>query len=112
MAGESGRHPRHSSPAALLQQFVEVFASKGWLNRRLRIRYRDGRYRIFCSHREFFAYRVNDNCGLPPGAPGWPVCAVTQRHLYDGSGSPGTPSPEPGLQEWLSIVAGGDFEVI
>lgn len=69
--------PVEKKPMDVMQKFIDVFASKGWLKQTIRIKHRDRRYRIFCSEREFFAYRINDNCGISPGYPGWPICIVT-----------------------------------
>jgi hypothetical protein len=101
-----------AKPMDVLRQFVGVFASKGWLNQKVRIKHRDGSYRIFCSEREFFAYRINENWGIPPGIPGWHVCVVNQNQIIDDSGMSQFPSTEPSVHDWLRCIADGDFEVI
>ncbi len=96
----------------ILQQFVTLFENKGWLDQTLRIRHRDGRYRISCSQRGFFAYRINDQGGLPPGFPGWPVCIITSDQIIDDSKRPAFASTEPSVYEWLRCFATGEFELI
>ncbi len=96
----------------VLQEFVGVFTSKGWLKQTLRIKHREGRYRICCSEKEFFAYRINDYGGVPPGFPGWPVCIVTRDQIIEDSCMSAFPSTEPSAQDWLRCIADGDFELI
>ena len=96
----------------VLQKFVGVFASKGWLNQTLRIKHHDRRYRICCSEREFFAYRINDHCGVSPGFPGWPVCIVTHDQIIEDSDMSAFASTEPSAHDWLRCIAEGDFELI
>ena len=95
-----------------LAEFVGVFASKGWLKQSVRIKRRDRRYRIFCSERKFFSYRINDNCGISPGFPGWLVCIVTHDEISDDSKMPDFASAKPSAHHWLRCIAHGDFELI
>lgn len=104
--------PAEKKPMDVMQKFVDVFASKGWLNQTTRIKHRDKRYRIFCSEREFFAYRINDNCGISPGFPGWPICIVTHDKIIEDSHMSRFPSTEPSAHDWLCCIADGDFELI
>jgi len=97
--------------AEVLQQFVAFFAGKGWLNRRVSIRTGGVPYLLFCDEKKFLAYRMNDNWGIPPGAPGWPVCQVTCDRLFDDRKSCALPSGEPGPREWLRRLIADDFEV-
>ena len=107
------QHTPDMSPSDLLNQFIGAFAARGWLDQQVRISHRDRRYRLFCSREEFSAYRVNDNCGLPPGVPGWPVCMVSRDHILDDSAmSAPFPSGEPGVHDWLQNVANDDLELI
>ena len=66
---------------------------------------------LFCDEKKFFAYRMNDNWGVPPGAPGWPVCQVTCDRLFDDRKTCALPSGEPGPREWLRRLIADDFEV-
>ena len=106
------RDPGEKKPMDVLQELVVVFVNKGWLNRELRIKHRDRRYRIFCSERKFFAYRINDNYGGSWGFPGWPVCIVTHDQIIDDSEMPVSESTGPGAQGWLRCIVEDDFELI
>jgi len=101
-----------NSPGDVLQKLVGVFASKGWLNQTLRIKYRNRRYRISCSEKEFFAYRINDNCYVSPGFPGWLVCFVTPDHIVNDAEMCPFPSTEPSIHDWLQCIVEHDFELI
>jgi hypothetical protein len=110
--GNSIQDCSQKDPSDILREFIDVFAAKGWLNRTLRIRHRDRRYRICCSENEFFAYRINDSPGVSHGFPGWPVCRVTPDRMVEDSAMSGFPSKEPGVHEWLRCVTEGDFELL
>jgi hypothetical protein len=49
----------------------------------------ESRFRIndtgFLALRMVFAYQLNENCGLGPGAPGWPVWTTEKDNIYDES---------------------------
>ncbi len=96
----------------LLREFVSVFAGKGLLEQTVRIRYRDKKYRVFCSNSEFFAYRINDHYGVSPGFPGWTVCHVTHDEIVEDAHMSGLQSREPSVREWLRCLAAEDFELI
>ena len=99
-------------PLNILRQFVSVFANKGWLDQTLRIKRRDRKYSIFCSNREFIAYRINDDWGISPGIPGWPVCIIDHNQIIEDSEMSELASNEPSAHDWLHCLANGDFEVI
>jgi len=99
-------------PTDVLQKFVGIFESKGWLNQTLRIKHRDRRYRICCTEREFLAYRINDHCSVLPGFPGWSVCIVTHDQIVEDSDMSAFSSSEPNAHEWLRCIAEEDFELI
>jgi len=99
-------------PVAVLQKFVDIFVGKGCLNRTLRIKHRDKKYRIFCSESKFFAYQINDNYGVSWGFPGWPVCIVTSEQILDDSNMSAFASTEPNVDDWLRCLADDDFELI
>ena len=96
----------------VLRNLVGVFESKGWLDQTLRIRHRDRRYRIFCSRKKFLAYRINDNCHVRHGFPGWPVCIITVDQIIDDSEMSRFPSAEPSARDWLRCIHDGDFDLI
>jgi hypothetical protein len=106
------QNPGEKKPNDILQDFVSVFTNKGWLNRTLRIKRCERRYRICCNESEFFAYRINDHGGVPPGFPGWPVCIVTPRQIIEDSKVSPFPSTEPGVYDWLRCMAEDDFELL
>lgn len=99
-------------PKDILQEFIGLFARKGWLNHSLRIMHRDKRYRIFCSETEFIAHRINDNCAVSWGFPCWTVCIVTQDQIIEDSDMSKFQSTEPSAQEWFRCIAEGDFQVL
>ena len=96
----------------VLHNLVEVFASKDWLNKSLRIRYRNKRYRISCNEEMFLAYQINDNCGLGPGVPGWPVCMIGKDYVYDEPGIPHLASTWLNMHDWLNVIIDQNFELI
>ncbi len=104
--------PPEKNPMDVLQKLAGVFANKGWLNQTLRIKHHDRRYRICCSEREFFAYRINDYCSVLPGFAGWPVCIVTHNQIIEDSDMSAFASTEPPAHDWLRCIAEGDFELI
>jgi hypothetical protein len=106
------RYPDELSPKDFLQQFIDVFESKGWLNRNLRIRHRSRSYRILCSEKEFLVYRINDNCGIPPGIPGWPVCIINHERIIEDAHMSAFESTELGAYEWLIHLADSAVEII
>ncbi len=108
----SFQDPREKRPTEVLQKFVGIFESKGWLNQTLRIKRRDKRYRICCTEREFLAYRINDHCHVLPGFPGWSVCIVTHDHIVEDADMSAFTSSEPSAHDWLRCIAEGDFELI
>ena len=96
----------------VLQRFVGLFESRGWLNHTLRIKHRDRRYRICCTETEFSAYRINDHCSVLPGFPGWSVCMVTDDQILEDSDMSAFASSEPSAHDWLRCFAEEDFELI
>jgi hypothetical protein len=99
-------------PAEVLQRFIRVFTARGWLNQKVRIKYGDGRYRVSCSEKVFIAYRLNDNSGLSPGAPGWAVCIIDRNQIVENAEMSLLPSAEPSARDWLQCLSRGEFEVI
>jgi hypothetical protein len=96
----------------ILHQLIDAFTHKGWLNQAIRIRLHDREYRIFCSEREFLAYRINEHCGIGHGFPGWIVCAVTNDKVIDDSMMSHFESTEPSAHEWLHCIADDDSELM
>jgi len=79
-------YQQEKNPGEVLDKLIDISASKGWLNKKFRIRCQDRRYWISCNEDSFFAYQINENCGLSPGVPGWTVCIIEKDYVYDGSG--------------------------
>lgn len=96
----------------VLQKLIEIFTSKGWLNNNLIINYQNKRYRIYCNEERFIAYQINENCGLSPGVPGWPVCIIKQDYIYDESGILDFTPAALNIYDWLNIMATQNFEVV
>ena len=96
----------------MLQEFIAIFRSRGWLNQALQIKHREKKYRISCSETGFIAYRVNDYCHISPVIPGWPVCFVTDDHIINDSDMSKFASTEPSALDWLRCIASGDLELI
>jgi hypothetical protein len=103
---------KEMGPPAYLQKFINAFEERGWLNQSIRIRRGNRRYWISCSETRFLAYRINDNCGISPGHPGWLVCMVKNNEVIDNSGMNAFPSAEPSAGEWLRCIALNDLEII
>jgi hypothetical protein len=99
-------------PVDILQEFIGVFAQRGWLNQTLRIMHRDRRYRIFCSETEFVAHRINDHGGVPWGFPCWAVCIVTRDQIIEDSDMSMFSSVEPSAHDWFRCLTGGDFQIL
>ena len=103
---------QEKSPRDVLHKLIEVFTSKGWLNKKLRIKYQNKKYWISCSEERYFAYRINENCCLGPGVPGWPVCIISEDYVYDESGIPDLAATKLNMHDWLNIIANQNFELI
>ena len=99
-------------PAEILQEFVNVFANKGWLNKLVRIKHRERNYRISCNESGFIAYRINDNHGVSPGIPGWAVCIIDSDRIVEDSELSAFTSTEPSARDWLVCISQDDLEVL
>ena len=110
----NGHHSyiQEQSPSDVLHKLIEIFTSKGWLNKNLRIKYQEKRYRISCSEEMFFAYQINENCGHSTGVPGWPVCIIEGDYTYDESGIPDLTFTALNIHDWLNIMATQNIEVV
>lgn len=97
-------------PIDLLQQFINVFSNKEWLNRPILIKQHDRKYKLMCSEKQFMAFRINANCGIPPGIPGWIVCIVDRDQIIQDSDISPLISDEPGVYEWLRSIQENSFE--
>jgi hypothetical protein len=100
------------SPCELLHKFIEIFNHKGWLDKELKIKCQNNIYKVSCNKERFFAYQINENCGLGSGMPGWPVCIIRQDYVYDESLIPNLTSTSLNKHDWLNIIAANIFELI
>lgn len=103
---------QEQSSRDVLQKLIGIFTSKSWFNKNLRIKYQNKRYWISCSEERFFTYRINENCGLSPGVPGWPVCIIKKDYIYDESGILDFTPTALNIHDWLNIMATQNFEVV
>lgn len=104
--------PPDNKVTDMLQEFVNIFRSMGWLDQTILIRRHEKKYRISCSETGFMAYRVNDFCHISPGIPGWPVCFVSNNHIINDADMSRWGSAEPSAFEWLRCISSGDLEII
>jgi hypothetical protein len=97
-----------SSPAQLLRQIQNRFRDLGLFGRTLTLTYKSGKYLVSCDAQAFAVYRLVENCHVPPGRPGWPVCLVTDEVVVDETSEPRVPEDEfdsgLNLKEWLDLV--------
>ncbi len=103
---------KEKNPCDVLHKFIEIFDGKSWLNKELRIKYQSKRYWISCNEERFFAYQINENCGLGPGVPGWPVCLIRKDYVYDESEISGLTSTKLSAYDWLNIIDNQNLELI
>lgn len=96
------------SPPMLFHQIQEFFRELGIFDQQLTLEYEEAQYLISCDNQAFLVYRINEQGGIPPGVPGWPVCLVTAETIVDECG------PVPleceyfatglALPDWLEII--------
>jgi len=99
--------PEKSAPL-VFAQIQDLFRRLGIFGQKLSLEFEGCQYLISCDARAFLVYRVNEQCGVPPGIPGWPVCLVTPETVVDECG----PSPLNceyfntglALPDWLEII--------
>ncbi len=68
-----------SSPAELLRRIQDRFRELGIFEQTLTLTFKEEKYLVSCDAQAFAVYRLVENCHVPPGRPGWPVCLVTER---------------------------------
>jgi hypothetical protein len=97
-----------TTPAALLRRIQALFKDLGIFGKTLTLSHQDVDYRVKCDEGAFTIYRLVEQCHLPPGAPGWPVCLVTAETSIDESSPPHLADDEfaSGLTiaEWLDLL--------
>ena len=67
------------SPAELLRRIQARFRELGLFGSPLTLTHNGENYLATCDDQAFAVYRLVDQCHVPPGRPGWPVCLVTLR---------------------------------
>ena len=97
-----------TSPAGLLRQIQDLFRELGLLGERLELVHRGRKYLAGCDQQAFAVYRRVENCHLPPGRSGWPVCLVTSETILDETSPPSEPEDEFAsgltLPQWLDLI--------
>jgi hypothetical protein len=95
-------------PAPVLAQIQQLFRELGLYQQKLCLSHRGQKYLVQCDDTAFTIYRVNEQCHLPPGRPGWPVCLVTSEVIVDESSPPTLEVDDfyPGLTlpDWLRLI--------
>ena len=98
------------SPAELLQKIQDLFRELGLLGQRVELVHQGQKYLACCDDLSFSIYRLLEHCHIPPGAPGWPVCLVTEETVIDETSPPHLKEDEFScqltLQEWLLMIEG------
>jgi hypothetical protein len=96
------------SPAELLQKIQDLFRELGLLGQRVELVHQGRKYLACCDDLSFSIYRLLEHCHIPPGAPGWPVCLVTEETVVDETSPPHHPEDEFSsgltLQNWLDLI--------
>ena len=96
------------SAAELLRRIQARFRELGLFGAPLTLTHNGERYLATCDDRVFAVYRLVDQCHLPPGRPGWPVCLVTNEAVVDETSPPHLADDEfasgLNLKEWLELI--------
>ena len=103
---------KEKCPCDVLHKFIEIFDGKGWLNKKLRIKYQSKRYWISCNEERFFAYQINENCDLGTGVQGWPACLIRKDYVYHKSEISALTSTKLNAHDWLNIIVNQNRELI
>ncbi len=91
-------------PAELLASIQDLFRELGLFDQTLTLTLQGRKYLARCDAHSFTVYRCIGRCHIPPGAPGWPVCLVTEDAII-GETSP----PQSGEDEFASGLALADW---
>jgi hypothetical protein len=92
----------------LLSRIQNLF--RGWdlFDQSLTLTHQGQKYLARCDTHSFAVYRLNPNGHVPPGAPGWPVCLVTEEMAADEACAPHLEEDEFAadltLQNWLDLI--------
>jgi hypothetical protein len=106
MAG-AGDTPK-PSPGEVLSRIQDRFRELGLWESTLTLAYQGQNYLVRCDALAFAVYRLVEQCHLPPGRPGWPVCLVTAETVVDETSPPSMPEDEfasgLSLEGWLNLI--------
>jgi hypothetical protein len=95
-------------PAELLGRIQAQFRQLGIFGQTLTLIYKNEKYLVNCETQSFTVYRLVDQCHVPPGRPGWPVCLVTEEIMVDENSPPHLPQDEfssgLSLEGWLNLI--------
>jgi hypothetical protein len=96
------------SLAEKLVQIQARFRELGFFGQTLTLTYQAEKYLVSCNAHAFAVYRLVEQCHVPPGQPGWPVCLVTAEVVVDETSPPHLPEDEfasgLGLEGWLDLI--------
>ena len=96
------------SPAELLRRIQARFRELGLFGSPLTLTHNGEKYLATCDDQAFAVYRLVDQCHVPPGRPGWPVCLVTAEAVVDETSPPHLAEDEfasgLSLEEWLELI--------
>ena len=98
-----------TSPAKLLGQIQALFKELGLFERAVEVSHQGRLYAVRCDAEAFTIYRLVEQCHIPPGSPGWPVCLVTAETILDETSPPQLPAEDEfasglSLSEWLQLI--------
>ena len=101
-------HGSEISPAELLGRIQARFRELGRFGSTLTLTHNGEKYLAACDDHAFAVYRLVDQCHVPPGRPGWPVCLVTAEAVVDETSPPHLADDEFAsglcLEEWLQLI--------
>jgi hypothetical protein len=96
------------SPAELLGRIQARFRELGLFGSPLTLTHNGETYLAACDDQAFAVYRLVDQCHVPPGRPGWPVCLVTAEAVVDETSPPHLADDEfasgLSLEAWLELI--------
>ena len=105
---------REISPAELLRRIQARFRELGLFGTPLTLTHNGEKYLAACDDQAFAVYRLVDQCHVPPGRPGWPVCLVTAEAVVDETSPPHLADDEfasgLSLQGWLDLIESGGIK--
>ncbi|MBM4276001.1 MAG: hypothetical protein FJ134_16305 [Deltaproteobacteria bacterium] len=95
-------------PAELFHLIQDRFRELGLFDQTLTLTIQGQKYLARCDAQAFTVYRCIDNCHIPPGVPGWPVCLVSADTVIDETSPPQSGDDEfasgLALADWLNLI--------